>query len=205
MKKLKLQQGLTLVEVLAALVILGIVFVGIMTVFPQMTLFNNKTEAKLDTMNLARQEMALITQASQWEKLLDPSSADTAVSDPGWLSKTIIDTNLSNLAYTLNNVESQEVTPYTDDSFLRYQKDDGYRYIVDIYLMCEPFKVQTATSPTSITEMDCTEDDRIKMHKIHMKVYTNNDRANGDYILSSETYSYIRYIAKKQPLILEGG
>ncbi|PUB12315.1 LysM peptidoglycan-binding domain-containing protein [Paenisporosarcina sp. OV554] len=51
------QNGLSLVEVLAALVLLGIVFVGIMTVFPQMTLFNERTDAKLDTMNLARLEM----------------------------------------------------------------------------------------------------------------------------------------------------
>lgn len=51
------QSGLSLVEVLAALVLLGIVMVGIMTVFPQMTLFNDRTDAKLDTMNLARMEM----------------------------------------------------------------------------------------------------------------------------------------------------
>ncbi|MDW0112392.1 type II secretion system protein [Sporosarcina saromensis] len=47
-------QGMTLVEVLAALVLLGIVFVGFMTIFPQMTIFNNKTETKLKTMNEAR-------------------------------------------------------------------------------------------------------------------------------------------------------
>lgn len=205
MNKLKSQQGLTLVEVLAALVILGIVFVGIMTVFPQMTLFNNKTEAKLDTMNLARQEMALVTQATKWEKILDPNATDAALTEAGWLTKDTITTNFTDLGYILNVAESRETTPYTTETYLRYQKEDDYRYVADIYLMCEPFKVQTATSPTSITEMDCTEDDRIKMHKIHMKVYTNNDRANGDYILSSETYSYIRYIAKKQPLILEGG
>lgn len=61
-KKLN-QKGLTLVEVLAALVILGIVFIGIMTVFPQMTIFNEKTETKLDTMNLARQEMNSFTES----------------------------------------------------------------------------------------------------------------------------------------------
>jgi len=55
------QDGLTLIEVLAALVILGIVFIGIMTVFPQMSAFNGKTESKLDTMNLARQEMSAFT------------------------------------------------------------------------------------------------------------------------------------------------
>ena len=54
------EKGLTLVEVLASLVILGIVFIGFMIIFPQMTLFNKKTEIKLETMNLARQEMAYI-------------------------------------------------------------------------------------------------------------------------------------------------
>lgn len=48
------EAGLTLVEILASLVILGIVFVAFMTIFPQMTLFNNRTETKLETMNEAR-------------------------------------------------------------------------------------------------------------------------------------------------------
>ncbi|WP_232787210.1 hypothetical protein [Planococcus sp. MB-3u-03] len=42
----------------------------------QMTLFNNKTEAKLDTMNLARQEMANITNAD-W--LGDRDEADPVI------------------------------------------------------------------------------------------------------------------------------
>lgn len=57
------EKGLTLVEILATLVILGIVFIGIMTLFPQMTLFNERTEVKLDTMNVAREELALFKQA----------------------------------------------------------------------------------------------------------------------------------------------
>ena len=51
------EKGMTLVEILAALVILGIVFVGFMTIFPQMTNFNEKTESKLETMNLAQNEV----------------------------------------------------------------------------------------------------------------------------------------------------
>ncbi|MBD7983020.1 type II secretion system protein [Sporosarcina sp. Sa2YVA2] len=51
------ERGLMLVEILAALVILGIVFVGFMTIFPQMTKFNEKTYSKLETMNLARKEL----------------------------------------------------------------------------------------------------------------------------------------------------
>ena len=56
----KCEKGLTLIEVLASLVILGIVFIGFMNIFPQMTVFNKKTETKLDTMNLARQEIVII-------------------------------------------------------------------------------------------------------------------------------------------------
>lgn len=48
------EKGMTLVEILAALVILGIVFIGFMTVFPQMTKFNEKTGTKLETMHEAR-------------------------------------------------------------------------------------------------------------------------------------------------------
>lgn len=60
LERCKGESGLTLVEVLAALVILSIVFIGFMMIFPQMTLFNKKTETKLETMNFARQEMAYI-------------------------------------------------------------------------------------------------------------------------------------------------
>jgi prepilin-type N-terminal cleavage/methylation domain-containing protein len=48
------EKGMTLVEILAALVILGIVFIGFMTIFPQMTNFNEKTGNKLSAMNEAR-------------------------------------------------------------------------------------------------------------------------------------------------------
>ena len=41
------ESGLSLVEVLAALVILGIVFIGFMMIFPQMTTFNMKTGNKI--------------------------------------------------------------------------------------------------------------------------------------------------------------
>ena len=57
------ENGLTLVEILAALVILGIVFIGFMTIFPQMNLFNQRTESKLVTMNLAKQELAELKEA----------------------------------------------------------------------------------------------------------------------------------------------
>lgn len=49
------ERGLTLVEILAALVILGIVFIGFMTIFPQMSDVNKRTEAKLVTMNSAKE------------------------------------------------------------------------------------------------------------------------------------------------------
>lgn len=54
------ERGLSLVEVLASIVILSIVFMGFMAIFPQMTNFNKKTETKLETMNVARQEIVEI-------------------------------------------------------------------------------------------------------------------------------------------------
>ncbi|PIC67864.1 hypothetical protein CSV71_03910 [Sporosarcina sp. P21c] len=51
------EKGFTLVEILAALTILGIVFVSFMTFFSQMNLFNTRTESKLETINLAKKEL----------------------------------------------------------------------------------------------------------------------------------------------------
>ncbi|WP_158233603.1 MULTISPECIES: PulJ/GspJ family protein [unclassified Sporosarcina] len=50
----KNEKGFTLVEILAALTILGTVFISFMTIFPQMTNMNDRTEAKLETMNIAK-------------------------------------------------------------------------------------------------------------------------------------------------------
>ena len=55
--KLRNEKGFTLVEILAALTILGIVFISFMTIFPQMSNMNERTETKLITMNLAKKEL----------------------------------------------------------------------------------------------------------------------------------------------------
>ncbi|AXH99323.1 prepilin-type N-terminal cleavage/methylation domain-containing protein [Sporosarcina sp. PTS2304] len=51
------EEGMSLVEVLAALFILGIVFISFMTIFPQMISVNERTETKLQTMNIAKTEL----------------------------------------------------------------------------------------------------------------------------------------------------
>ncbi|PIC70692.1 hypothetical protein CSV77_07160 [Sporosarcina sp. P16b] len=51
------EKGFTLVEILAALTILGIVFVSFMTIFSQMNVFNTRTESKLETIHLAKKEL----------------------------------------------------------------------------------------------------------------------------------------------------
>ncbi|ARJ37831.1 hypothetical protein SporoP8_02365 [Sporosarcina ureae] len=50
-------KGFTMVEILAALTILGIIFISFMTIFPQMSNLNSKTEAKLETISLAKKEL----------------------------------------------------------------------------------------------------------------------------------------------------
>ncbi|PIC57867.1 hypothetical protein CSV80_06030 [Sporosarcina sp. P12(2017)] len=55
--KWKNERGFTLVEILASLTILGIVFISFMTIFPQMVSVNDRTETKLQTMNSAKVEL----------------------------------------------------------------------------------------------------------------------------------------------------
>lgn len=61
MKKTKIQfnqSGMTLLEVLAALVLLGILFMAVSSLFPQMASINQRADIKLDTMNLAMKELS---------------------------------------------------------------------------------------------------------------------------------------------------
>lgn len=178
------EKGLTLVEVLAALVILGILFVGIMTIFPQMTLFNDKTEAKLDTMNLARQEMAKISDGSLWKREYDSSLGEL----PEFLSELRIENEMANLNYLVN------ASDLGTSDYRRFYNNSGgdYLYIADIYTICEPFQnPNPATPPPSSTS--CAEADKIKLYKAHLQVMIETQPGSGTYRVSSETYSYIPY------------
>ena len=170
----KNENGLTLVEVLAALVILGILFVGIMTIFPQMTLFNARTETKLDTMNLARQEMAEITDAEKWVGSRDPMDPSITEEFEEKASE-----EMAELGYTLDAVNS-------DPLYERYKKIGDYLYEADIYLQCEPYLAEQQTEA-----IPCDDPQLDQLHKIHLKVY-DGDR------LSSETFSYISYRIESQ-------
>lgn len=164
-------RGLTLVEILAAVVILGILFIGIMSIFPQMTLFNAKTETKLDTMNLARQEMALISGESGWvgkRNISDPSIYEDF--------KTVLTVKMPAAGYA-------EITANTD--FIRFEKVDGYRYEADIYLNCQPFLKEDENS------LKCNDPSLSQLHKIHLKVYDEGR-------ISSQTFSYIKFVVEKK-------
>lgn len=189
MKGVTTEKGLTLVEVLAALVILGIVFIGIMTVFPQMTLFNNKTEAKLDTMNLARQEMVNITAPEKWQKTILQEPAEPATNVPTFLSESKIRDEMVNsgLGYSFENLSS---TP----QFLRFKKtyeenSKKYLYEADIYVQCEAY---TNTDASSI---GCEEKEVDKLHKVHLKVLLESTPGSGNFVINSESFSYLTYSA----------
>ncbi|KOF11781.1 hypothetical protein AC739_02910 [Planococcus glaciei] len=185
MKAIKNEKGLTLVEVLAALIILGIMFVGIMTIFPQMTLFNAKTEAKLDTMNLARQEVANIVKADKWKKLLVSSAVTPDTGIPDYLTQTKMASELATVGYTLTSNES---------GFDRYQKKTDYLYEADVYLNCEtylnPAVIGEAPAPGNCAKMEPT-----KLYRVHLKVYKIKPTVPETYSLSSETFSFISYKA----------
>jgi prepilin-type N-terminal cleavage/methylation domain-containing protein len=186
MKQTGNEKGLTLVEVLAAIVILGIVFVGIMTIFPQMTLFNDKTEAKLDTMNLAREEMAkIITPESPLQWIGKRDSVVYPVKGYQTFQEKVPE--------VLPLIPANGLSPYTADTsipasagFVRYKKSSGYNFEVDIYTQCEPYKTAAATGV-----LPCDNPDFPQLYKVHLKVYKGNK-------LSSETYSYIRFTVEKQ-------
>jgi prepilin-type N-terminal cleavage/methylation domain-containing protein len=185
MKAFKDENGLTLVEVLAALVILSVVFIGIMTIFPQMTLFNEKTETKLDTMNLARQEMADLVAADKWKKVLVSSAVTPDTGMPDYLSDAKMAAEMAAEGYTLSSHES---------GFDRYQKKSDYLYEADVYLNCE-----TYLNPAVIGEAPaagtCAKLEPTKLHKVHLKIYDINATSPETYRLSSETFSFISYKA----------
>ena len=155
-------------EVLAALVILGIIFIGVMLIFPQMTLFNAKTETKLDTMNLANQEMTVIENPDNWVNLLNPN----------YLTESTITGKMETIDY---KKDLESVNP----DYIRYHKIDAYLYEVDFYLQCEPFSPGNIGEETEVTGQ-CAESEPIKLYKVHLKVYD-------DTKVSSETFSYIAY------------
>ena len=168
-------KGLTLVEVLAAVVILGILFVGIMSIFPQMTLFNAKTETKLDTMNLARQEMDQIVSTSApdvWLGTEDPIGSKIYQTFEMKLPNVLVEA----LGY------AEDVTN-TNLAFKRYQRNDvesGYQFEGDIYLSCEALMSEPSGG------LPCNDPSLTQLYKVHLKVF------NGAH-LSSETYSFIKY------------
>ena len=188
------EKGLTLVEVLAALVILGILFVGIMTIFPQMTLFNEKTEAKLDTMNLARQEMAAITAQDKWKKDILIAPVDPVTNIPEFLKPEKIKDVLTAPEYGYSEVALTNPT-----EFLRFEKINDYKYEVDIYTECELFL------NTSSTVGSCEETERNKLYKIHLKILKESIPGSNNYTLSSETFSYLNYKAVNEPPLVSGG
>jgi prepilin-type N-terminal cleavage/methylation domain-containing protein len=149
------QKGLTLVEVLAALVILGIFFVGIMTVFPQMTLFNAKTETKLDTMNLARQEMSKLTSQTylqsdmtdlsvKFKEVLNKKDDGSVMEDPNPYTITIDNSNVKYVIYSVEN--SNTNLPYVIHVY-RDKELDGTTSLYKVILQI----TTTSINPNSET------------------------------------------------------
>ncbi|MFD1203990.1 prepilin-type N-terminal cleavage/methylation domain-containing protein [Sporosarcina contaminans] len=79
------ERGVTLVEVLTSLVILGIVFIGFMTVFPQMTSFNMKTSTKLEAMNEARNLLETIQHVYTYDEFSQENGYE--VENDEWVKK----------------------------------------------------------------------------------------------------------------------
>lgn len=153
MEKYHTQKGLTLVEVLAALVILGIVFIGFMTIFPQMTLNNEKTETKLDTMNLAREEMTKLTSPTYTETdLLNLSNKFMAVLN-------VNDQGMPDSSQPYTVTKTEENTEYK--SYKIENKNGEYNFTVNVY---------------NAKELDGT----VSLYKVILKIYTGGTTPNSE-------------------------
>lgn len=146
------QNGLSLIEVLAALVLLGIVFIGIMTVFPQMTLFNERTDAKLDTMNLARFEMQHLQQSSI--KLGDDTTIEAVYTGSIYQNVTI-----QNVTIDLINYKQ-----------LKFSSND-YDFEILINLTRESVSVNEETANL----------DDVSLHLVTMSIYKDGQKRSKTY------------------------
>ncbi|HLG27078.1 MAG TPA: type II secretion system protein [Paenisporosarcina sp.] len=156
------QNGLSLVEVLAALVLLGIVFVGIMTIFPQMTLFNERTDAKLDTMNLARLEMQHLQEASVELTDEDDINIKALYSEP----------NYKDLEIELLPVGIVDRTLATHLKVKFTSNDFDFETLINL------------TRETVSTIEETANLDTVSLHLVTMSIFKDSQKR-------SETYGYI--------------
>jgi prepilin-type N-terminal cleavage/methylation domain-containing protein len=107
-KFVKNQHGVSLVEILAAVTILSIVFVSFLSFFPQASKHSNKTGEMLSAVNLAKEKLVIVKSNQNIKDLLIGSSND--------LSRS----NYSNLKLT-NDIQ------VADNQFELNSEDDVYK------------------------------------------------------------------------------
>ncbi|KZE39991.1 hypothetical protein AV656_01555 [Bhargavaea cecembensis] len=179
------EKGLTLVEILATLVILGIVFIGIMTLFPQMTLFNERTEVKLDTMNVARQETSVLKTIPlelKWEKVTGMTEADNN------LIAGQLETVLKNRPDLVESSLSVTTNPGALDITLNYSLDNGNR--VEAHVQKPD---QCSDDCTDIKKFDEVFD-TFFLRKMKIEVYESATSTNP----ISKNYGYLKVERKPE-------
>lgn len=83
---LRNEEGITLVEVLASIVILTIILATIMNFFPQMASMNNKNEEKQQATNLVKKEIIY------WQNIIEnQSTLDKFLNNPSMFNEFISD------------------------------------------------------------------------------------------------------------------
>ena len=144
MRKFKLKRGMgeggmTLVEVLAALVILGIVFIGFMMIFPQMTTFNMKTGTKLETMNIARQEIVEIQDSLAFKNTFDEAGIKAIIQgiEPAGervVKSTSTQNNIITISYTKSK-HDYEIDVFTNQDLPKSQAGNSFLNKVHLKVM----------------------------------------------------------------------
>lgn len=109
MKYIKNEKGITLVEVLAAIVILSIVLGSVMNFFPQIATVNKVNEDKSKAISLAKQELI------KWQ-----------TDGKAFLKSGTVPTNVDNLSVSSDayfHLQSKQFEPFTEDIFITKMAD----------------------------------------------------------------------------------
>ena len=101
-KKLINEQGITLVEVIASIVILSIILISLISLLPQMGLKNNQNEDKQVAINLAAKELAY------WQGQLGSTTTFNSLVTPGTTFPFM--TSSDTLTYDANTITIKTAT-----------------------------------------------------------------------------------------------
>ncbi|WP_108669430.1 pilus assembly FimT family protein [Peribacillus acanthi] len=168
---IKNNRGITLVELLASFTIISIITLVFFTYFTNAFQYNNRTSETLKTVNIAREQQALIKQEpykSEFQKFI--TNINTYASASNLLMSTYPNLNLKKNIEVVTRKELQG-TNQIDVTYYKFTMNDP-SYLIEVYLKQQPELVTVKVQSN--------------LYKVYIYVNQNNK-------LSSDTYTFFEY------------